>query len=308
MKRGIVIVCAVLILMVIVALWFRQAPNPPSSTDPQTPTLPQQILQQYLQAVYARDYHSAYPRISEEDRRVKSRQDFLRENPSFTGQGLGLARTLASKMEISNVRKVSHGTKTTLTFHLRLPDASDPTLQKLLLEFDLDRLSALTAEESRVIEQEIHRLASKGTLPMLEGEEKWEMVKEGDNWRVYLNWAGAPRVAFLAKVMDGLPWEFEPMQDVVSAKPGETLQAMYRAKNLSDRPITAKARHIDEPKALAAKHLEIIQCFCFIQQTLAPGEEKELPLVFRIDWNVPTDLNELRVTYEFYPIDKFPEN
>ncbi len=108
--------------------------------------------------------------------------------------------------------------------------------------------------------------------------------------------------------MEGLPWSFEPMQDLVSAKPGETLQAIYTAKNLSDKPITAKARHINEPKELASKYLEIVQCFCFIQQTLAPGEEKEFPLVFRVNWNAPEELKEFRVSYEFYPIDKFPEN
>jgi len=59
---------------------------------------------------------------------------------------------------------------------------------------------------------------------------------------------------------------------------------------------------------LASKYLEIVQCFCFIQQTLAPGEEKEFPLVFRVNWNAPEELKELRVSYEFYPIDKFPEN
>jgi cytochrome c oxidase assembly protein subunit 11 len=71
--------------------------------------------------------------------------------------------------------------------------------------------------------------------------------------------------------------------------------------------VTAKARHQDEPKGLADKYLEIVQCFCFIQQTLAPGEEKELPVVFRVRWDVSKEVREFRVNYEFYPIDKFPK-
>lgn len=47
--------------------------------------------------------------------------------------------------------------------------------------------------------------------------------------------------------------------------------------------------------------------FCFIQITLAPGEEKELPLVFRVHWDTPRNVKEFRVTYDFYPIEKFPE-
>ena len=100
-----------------------------------------------------------------------------------------------------------------------------------------------------------------GTLPMIRGTEEWELIEEPQGWRIFLNWAGAVRVFFHAEVKAGLPWKFWPVQDVVLARPGETLQAFYRAKNLSRRSITAKARHLDEPKGLAAKSLEIIQCF-----------------------------------------------
>ncbi len=125
---------------------------------------------------------------------------------------------------------------------------------------------------------------------------------------MFLNWAGAIRVLFEAEVKNGLPWKFWPVQNMVLAKPGEGLQALFKVKNLSNKPVTAKARHLNEPKEMAAKYLQIVQCFCFIQQTLAPGEEIELPpVVFRVHWDVPTEIKEFRVTYEFYPIEKFPE-
>ena len=72
--------------------------------------------------------------------------------------------------------------------------------------------------------------------------------------------------------------------------------------------MTAKARHIDQPRELAAKYLDVIQCFCFIRETLAPGEEKELPLVFRVDLDVPRDIKEFVVTYQFFPLEKFPKD
>ena len=302
------LIISVIIFSGLGAAWYLRGCEPPSSPDSQASSQPRFSLEQYLNAVYARDYSAAYQWISAEDQRVKSREQYLRENPSFSGAALRLISSLARQMEIMDVRSSSHGKKTTLRFNLRLPDASDPTLQKIFMEFDLDRLGALTDEQSQAIEEQLNILTNKNKLPMLEGEEEWKLVKEAAGWRVFLNWAGATRVLFAAKVMEGLPWSFEPVQDQVSAKPGETLQAIYKAKNLSDKPITAKARHIDEPKGLASKHLEIVQCFCFIQQTLAPGEEKEFPLVFRVNWNVPEELKEFRVTYEFFPIDKFPEN
>ncbi|MCH6545107.1 MAG: cytochrome c oxidase assembly protein [Deltaproteobacteria bacterium] len=299
MKRSAYLLIALLLLSALPAAWYFWGRGS---------SQPQYTLQQYLTAVYARDYNTAYQWISAEDREVKSREQYLRENPSFSGPALRLVRSLAGRMEINDMRSTDHGDKTTLRFNLKLPDASDPSLQEIFLDFDLDRINRLSAEESRAIEQQLKTLAKINKLPMLEGEEQWELVKEADGWRVFLNWAGATRVLFEAKVMEGLPWRFEPVPDEVWAKPGETLHAVYRVKNLSDKPITAKARHINEPKELASKYLEIVQCFCFIQQTLAPGEEKEFPLVFRVNWNVPEELKEFRVSYEFYPIDRFPEN
>jgi len=308
MKRAGYLIIAVFLFSALGAAWYHWGLGTAPSPENEASTEPQDILKQYLTAVYSRDYDAAYQWISAADREVKSREQYLRENPSSSGLTLRLVRALADRMEITDVRSAHHWDKTTLRFNLKLPDASDPLLQKIFLEFDLDRLDGLSAEEGRAMERQLNTLAENNKLPMLEGEEQWELVKEADDWRVFLNWSGATRVLFEAKVMEGLPWRFEPVQDEVFAKPGETLQAVYTAKNLSDKTITAKARHIDEPKELASKYLEIVQCFCFIQQTLAPGEEKEFPLVFRVNWNAPEEVKEFRVSYEFYPIDKFPEN
>lgn len=113
-------------------------------------------------------------------------------------------------------------------------------------------------------------------------------------------------VQFEAAVKDGLPWEFWPVEPVVWGKPGETLRALYRARNISDRPATGKAIHLETPQGVADEHLEIIQCFCFFQQTLGPGQEKEFPLVFRFRWDTPETVKTLTVRYEFYPIKSFP--
>ncbi len=306
MKRLAYVSITILICSILAVSWFLRAPTTPSTPAPHPSPRPEHVLKQYLAAVYARDFSTAYQWVSAEDRIVKSQEEYLRENPSFSGSVLRLIHGLAEKIEFINIREKVTGDRATLEFKVKLPDASDPILQRIFMEFDLDLLNHLSALESQEIEQQIRALDQEGKLPMLEGEEQWQLIKEADGWRVYLNWTGATTVWFEARVMDGLPWEFEPVQGYVAAKSGETLQALYRVKNVSTQTITAKARHLDEPKELAAKHLEIVQCFCFIQQTLAPGEEKELPLVFRIHWDAPAEPREFRVTYEFYPLDKFP--
>jgi len=268
---------------------------------------PVQVLKYYLKAVYARDYRAAYERISVEDRKHKSEVDYLGENPSFLGPALELSSKLTDMIEFRNLRTEILADRATIKFSVRFPDANAPPLQKLLLEFDPDRLARLSIKEIQAVKKKLESMRGQGNLPMIEGEDSLELARENGQWRVLLGWAGAIRVRFVADVKEGLPWEFRPVQETVLAKPGETLQTFYKVRNLSSKAITAKARHLDEPKKQAAKYLEIIQCFCFIQVTLAPGEEKELPLVFRVHWEAPKDVKEFRVTYDFYPIEKFPQ-
>lgn len=268
---------------------------------------PAQALEYYLKAVYARDYRAAYKWISIEDRRHKSEVEYLRENPPFSAASLELTRKLAEAMAFRDLRTEVRGNRVKLSFLVRLPDANAPALRSLFFDFDADHLDRLSVKEIQRLREKLESLRGQGNLPMIEGEDSLELARENGQWRVLLGWAGAIRVRFVAQVKEGLPWEFRPVQEIVLAKPGETLQTLYQVRNLSKEAITVKARHLDEPKEQAQKYLEIIQCFCFIQITLAPGEERELPLVFRVHWDTPKEVKEFRVTYDFYPIEKFPE-
>jgi hypothetical protein len=215
MKRTGYLIIAVFLFSALGAAWYYWGLGTAPPLVLKASTELQDILKQYLTAVYSRDYDAAYQWISAADREVKSREQYLRENPSFSGLTLRLVRALADRMEITDVRSADHGDKTTLRFNLKLPDASDASLQKIFLEFDLDRINRLSVEESQAIEEQLKTLAKNNKLPMLEGEEQWELVKEADGWRVFLNWSGATRVLFEAKVMEGLHWRFEPVQDEV---------------------------------------------------------------------------------------------
>jgi hypothetical protein len=275
--------------------------QPPFTEDPS------RAVNDYLKALYARDYRTAYHWISAEDRKNKSESEYLRENPSFSAVALELTGKLAQMIELHNLRSETRGDRATIRFTIKLPDANAGPLQKLLLDFDPDKLGRLSNQEKQAVEEKLESMRKRGTLPMIEGDDSVELMRENGKWKVFTNWGAAIRVRFSAEVKEGLPWKFWPVQESTLVKPGETLQAFYKAKNLSSRPITAKARHLDKPKEFAGKYLEIIQCFCFIQQTLGPGEEKEFPLVFRVNGDVPTDVKEFYVYYEFYPVEKFPE-
>lgn len=90
------------------------------------------------------------------------------------------------------------------------------------------------------------------------------------------------RITFDGQVSSSLPWSFKPAQRDVRVVPGESALAFYTAKNTSDHAITGIATYnVQPPKAGA--YFNKIQCFCFDEQRLGPGEEVDMPVLFVID-------------------------
>lgn len=111
-------------------------------------------------------------------------------------------------------------------------------------------------------------------------------------------------VRFDANISPGLPIEFAPKQNSESLRIGETGLAFYRVRNLSDQPVTARATYNVTPH-IAGQYFAKLECFCFQDRVLAPGEEAELPVVFFVDPELVSDpdtaeLNTLTLSYTFF--------
>ena len=97
----------------------------------------------------------------------------------------------------------------------------------------------------------------------------------------------------------GLPWRFEAIDRSVSMHPGELKTVRYRVVNTLGRPVTAHAVMNTAP-ALANRYIEKRECFCFSEQTLAAGETREMPVVFRVRADAPADLTTVSLSYTFF--------
>ncbi len=117
-------------------------------------------------------------------------------------------------------------------------------------------------------------------------------------------------VEFDANIGAGLPWTFAPAQRRVTVKLGEEAIAYYRAVNHSAKPVTGTAVFNVTP-GLAGRYFSKIQCFCFIEQTLKPGQSVDMPVVFFVDPKIAADrdlaqLGTITLSYTFYPISNYP--
>jgi len=111
-------------------------------------------------------------------------------------------------------------------------------------------------------------------------------------------------VRFDANVAPGLNWEFNPDQRDITLKLGEQVQISYHATNTSSVPLTGSATFNVTPQSAGA-YFNKIQCFCFTETTLQPGETLEMPVVFFVDPEIidsieTRNLHTITLSYTFF--------
>ncbi len=113
-------------------------------------------------------------------------------------------------------------------------------------------------------------------------------------------------VRFDANVSGGLPWKFVPEQNEINVRIGEVVTIFYKVTNSSARETVAQASYNVTPLNVGG-FFQKINCFCFTDQTLAPGETREMPVAFYVDQKLADDtehdgLNTITLSYTFYPV------
>ena len=97
------------------------------------------------------------------------------------------------------------------------------------------------------------------------------------------------------------PWEFRPAQRSLQVHPGQLATVMYEFQNVQNRRISAQAIPSYAPKQ-ASTHFNKLECFCFTQYTLEPGEKKSWPVVFVIDPKLSRDVKTITLSYTFFEV------
>ena len=113
-------------------------------------------------------------------------------------------------------------------------------------------------------------------------------------------------VRFDANVIGGLPWRFEPEQNEIQVRLGEVVTVNYAVTNLAARTTVGQAAYNVAPGTVGA-YFQKINCFCFTEQKLGPGEKRDMAVVFYVDPSLAKDweqddLNSITLSYSFYPV------
>jgi cytochrome c oxidase assembly protein subunit 11 len=109
-------------------------------------------------------------------------------------------------------------------------------------------------------------------------------------------------IEFDTNLRSNLPWTFTAVEKSVRIHPGALTQVTFEVRNRSDRLVTGQAIPSFGPQ-LAGRYFKKLDCFCFTQQTLAPGEVRLMPVVFVVEPGLPQDVNTVTLSYTFFEVE-----
>jgi cytochrome c oxidase assembly protein subunit 11 len=102
--------------------------------------------------------------------------------------------------------------------------------------------------------------------------------------------------------LNNLAWTFKPETPIVDVHPGAVTQVLFDVTNTTGRTITGQAIPSYSP-ANAVRYFHKLECFCFTRQTLAPGEHRQMPVVFVLDPTMPKDMPTVSLSYTFFAVE-----
>lgn len=277
------------VLLFAVGMKLEAAEAPPNFRDPAF------VIQGYLRATYARDYVNAYRYISAADQRFKDVNRYAQQRGAFMGFALEAARKLASFIEIRPTQKQLATDRIQAVAKIGVAEPS------LLSNLDPRKLNAMSVDERRQLIEFWEKKKRDGTLQMIEVEEELELVKEGDEWRIFLNWAAGVKIPLRLVLSNVADLDASVSKSEVVVQPGEFFEIFLKVKNRSGQPLVARVGHLVEPREVT-NFLDFVECGFLLPITVPPGKEEEYYARYLLRGSLPEGVRQLNLTYDFRPL------
>src|SRR4249920_3951374 len=214
---------------------------------------PALVIQGYLRATYARDYIEAYRYISAADQRVKDLNRYAQQRDAFMGFALEASRKLASFIETKPAQKQLAPNRIQAVTKVGIPEPAQ------LFNLDPRRLNAMSVDERRQVIESWEKKKRDGSFEMIEIEEKLDLVKEGDEWRIFLNWADGVKIPFRLELANAGDLDAALSKSEVVVQPGDLFEIFLKIKNRSGQPVVARIGHLVEPRDVT-NFLDFVEC------------------------------------------------
>lgn len=285
-------------LFIATALWLLMSPGLSLHSAGRAANLqdPALVIQAYMRATFARDFTEAYRFISSEDRRVRDLNRYAQQRGALNGFALEAATKLSGYVQIDASHKTVTPNRIQAVARYKAPDPDK--MRALLLNWNAYELNLLPAADRKQIIESIEKKNRDGTLEMTSGEEKLELVKEGNEWRIFLNWAAGIRISLQTALPESSGVEVSVSKNQVVVQPGDVFEVFLRIKNRSKEPISARIGHLIEPRELASS-LDFVECGFLLPVTVEAEKEQEYSSRYLLRETIPEGIRQLNLTYDF---------
>ncbi|MGZ8489860.1 MAG: hypothetical protein ACXWW4_15140 [Candidatus Binatia bacterium] len=252
------------------------------------------VVENYVKALYARDFRAAYEQISSADQRLKDVHSYNRERGEFRDFTLEAARAVAQSVSVRVVELRVDGERGTAKVTANVPDAMK--LNPLMLDWESERLERLSASERKALLDTIDRQRRDEKIAMVAGEETFNLVKEAGGWKLFLNWAAGVKLTFQPAIPASAPVAIRIAESEVTSRPGQVFRVAMKITNTGKQIISTRIGHLIEPPELR-DYLDLVDCGFILPLRLQPGKEEEFVTTYLLRGTLPDQVRQLSVTY-----------
>jgi cytochrome c oxidase assembly protein Cox11 len=133
---------------------------------------------------------------------------------------------------------------------------------------------------------------------MSQGEETFELVKESNDWRIFLNWAAGMKIPLRLDLSKSTDLDVALSKNEFVLQPGEVFEIVLKIKNHAKQPVTVRIGHLVEPSSIA-DFLDFVQCGFLLPVTVQPEKEQEFSGTYMLRGSLPEGIRQLNLTYDF---------
>jgi hypothetical protein len=197
-------------------------------------------------------------------------------------------------MEINLSQKLMAPNRIQAVAQYKMPD---PSKARAFLR-NAYQLNLVPEPERKQIIESIEKKSRDGTLPMVAREETFELIKEGDEWRIFFNWAAGIRIGFRALPARPSEVEVSLSKDQMVLQPGDMFEVFLTIKNPSKKDSIVEVNHLLEPRDVT-HYLDFVQCDVLEPVRVRAGKEQEYSATYLLRANFPEGIHQFSLTYGF---------